>query len=220
MKKKKWWKKFLTKNWSHIYLLSRESPWPRSFTALLLLTFSHWWAWDNSMLSGTSMKSAWGRWPFLRSGAIRSWILLSLYRFRRRVLIREEKWHRLTLLLYLCGYLPQRSPFKQSPNAVFVSVVRCYEISVWSSMSDRESLAWGKRFNIMWTFVLFTSATFISVCELLSCFFPTAKFKTFALVHIPLEPQIRCKMGMLIISSPRQQRSCKQHSCFFQVTFF
>lgn len=156
------------------------------------------------------------------SQAIRSWILLSLYRFRRRVLIREEKWHLLTLLLYLRGYLPQRSPFKQSPNAVFVSVVRCYEISVWSSMSDRESLAWGKRFNIMWTFVLFTSATFISVCELLSCFFPTAKFKTFtfALLHIPLEPQIRCKMGMLIISSPRQQRSCKQHSCFFQVIFF
>lgn len=134
-----------------------------------------------------------------------------------------EEWH--TLLLHQCGFLLLRSPIWAITkcNLCFSCVIlwdQCLRQRVWQGIPGlRKKARCDVDFFIVHICHLYLNL-WVNVL-----FSPTAKFKisAFALQDIPLEPQIRCKVGMLIIScSPRQQRICQQHrkcNIFSPLTF-
>lgn len=125
-----------------------------------------------------------------------------------------EEWHLVTLLLHQCGFLPLRCPLwaVTKCNLCFSCVIlrdQSLRQHVWRGISGLRKKA---RCDV--NFFIIHICHFYLTLWVNVLFSPTAKFKisAFALPDIPLEPQIRCKISMLIIScSPRQQRRCQQH---------
>lgn len=133
--------------------------------------------------------------------------------FPRSQLIWED-WHMVTLLLHHCGVLPLRSPIwaVTKCNLCFSCAIlwdQCLRQRVWQKISG-----WRKKARCDVDCFTICNCHFYLNLWVNVLFSPTAKFEisAFALQDIPLEPQIRCKIDTLIISSsPRQQMRCQQH---------
>lgn len=135
---------------------------------------------------------------------------LFLWSLPRKQLIWAE-WHLVTLPLHQHRFLPLRSPTPAATkcNLCFSCVIlwdQCLRLHVWHRISGLREKA---RCDVDLFYYLYLTFLSQSVHKCLVFFNCKIQDFRFCLQEIPLEQQIRCKIGRSIIScSCRQQRRC------------